>query len=439
MVADSKAEATSVFARPWLQLVLGLICMASVANMQYGWTNFVNPLDHKYHWGLAAIQLAFTIFVLLETWLVPVEGYLVDRFGPRPVVLGGGILVAVAWALNSVAGSLALLYVAAAIGGVGTGAVYGTCVGNIVKWFPARRGLAAGLTAAGFGAGAAVTVAPISKMIDASGYEHAFLFFGVLQGAIVIIAACGLLIAPAALLAAAPRRTQSAHSFTPTEVLRRQVFWVMYAMFTLVATGGLLLIPNVKPLAADLGVAQFPVSLFGLTMAAAVFALTLQRIFDGVGRPFFGWVSDYLGRENTMAIAFFIGAVALFTLRQSGTNPSVFVLVSALYFGVFGEIYSLFPATQSDTFGAKYAAANAGMLYTAKGSGTLVAWLVTVVIGASHAWNAMFSVAITFNLVAAALALFVLKPMRAKHFAALRAETPGSEPASNGALLRSQP
>src|SRR5262249_44744841 len=184
-------------------------------------------------------------------------------------------------------------------------------------------------------------------------------------GLIVIIAALGLLVAPSTLLAAAPRRSQSPRSFTPTEVLQKPVFWVMYLMFTLVATGGLMLIPNVKPLAADLGVAKAPVSFFGLTVAAGVVALTLQRICDGVGRPFFGWVSDHIGRENTMAIAFFIGAVALFTLRQSGTQPLVFVLVSALYFGVFGEIYSLFPATQSDTFGAKYAAANAGMLYTA--------------------------------------------------------------------------
>jgi len=432
MATEASSGTTSLFARPWIQLVLGIICMASVANMQYGWTNFVNPLDAKYHWGLAAIQFAFTLFVLIETWLVPVEGYLVDRFGPRPVVTGGGILVAIAWSLNSVAGSLAVLYLAAVIGGIGTGAVYGTCVGNIVKWFPARRGMAAGFTAAGFGAGAALTVAPISKMIDTSGYAHAFLFFGVLQGLIVIVAAFGLLVAPASLLAAAPRRSQSARSFTPTEVLRNPVFWVMYVMFTLVATGGLLLIPNVKPLAKDLGIATVPVSLFGMTMAAAVFALTLQRILDGIGRPFFGWVSDHIGRENTMAIAFLIGALALFTLRQSGANPVIFVLVSGLYFGVFGEIYSLFPATQSDTFGARYAAANAGMLYTAKGSGTIVAWLVTLIIGAAHAWSTMFAVAMTFNVIAAVLALVVLKPMRARHFAAIRAAS--DSPTGAGAV-----
>jgi OFA family oxalate/formate antiporter-like MFS transporter len=421
MVTDSQSENTSFFARPWVQLVLGIVCMAAVANLQYGWTNFVNPLNAKYHWGLAAIQVAFTVFVLIETWLVPIEGYLVDRFGPRPVVIAGGILVAIAWSLNSVASSLAMLYFAAAIGGVGTGAVYGTCVGNALKWFPARRGMAAGFTAAGFGAGAALTVAPISRMIESSGYEHTFLFFGLLQGAVVVIAALGLLVAPVSYLAAAPKRSQSARSFHPTEVLRKPVFWVMYVMFVLVASGGLVMIASMKPLAKDLGVAKIPVSLFGFTMAAGVFALTLQRISDGVGRPFFGWLSDQIGRENTMALAFIIGAGALFTVSQSGSNPVIFVLVTALYFGVFGEIYSLFPATQGDTFGGRYAAANAGLLYTAKGAGALLVPFATAM-AARRGWDSVFHVAVTFNLIAAALGLFVLKPMRVKHFEAIRAE-----------------
>src|SRR5271154_3773982 len=192
-------QSTSVFANPWVQLVLGVICMASVANLQYGWTLFVNPIDAKYHWGRSAIQIAFTIFVLIETWLVPVEGYLVDKFGPKWVVLGGGILVALAWILNSTASSLTILYFAAAIGGVGTGCVDGTCVGNGLKWFPGRRGLAAGITASGFGAGAALTIVPISHMINSSGYEQAFLFFGLLQGAIVFVMAWMLLAPPAQL------------------------------------------------------------------------------------------------------------------------------------------------------------------------------------------------------------------------------------------------
>ena len=155
----------------WIQLFMGIVCMAMIANLQYGWTLFVNPIADKFHWTRAAIQVAFTIFVLTETWLVPIEGYLVDRFGPRPVVLFGGLLCGIGWVMNSFADSLTMLYVAAAISGIGAGAVYGTCVGNALKWFPDRRGLAAGLTAMGFGAGSALTIVPISNMIQSSGYQ----------------------------------------------------------------------------------------------------------------------------------------------------------------------------------------------------------------------------------------------------------------------------
>jgi MFS transporter, OFA family, oxalate/formate antiporter len=258
------------------------------------------------------------------------------------------------------------------------------------------------------------------------------MFFGLVQGAVVVIASFGLLVAPAALIAAAPKRSQSGRGFSPTEVLRNPCFWVLYVMFVLVAAGGLAIIPNVKPIVKDLGLSKTPVTIIGITMAAGAFALILQRIFDGIGRPFFGWISDHIGRENTMAIAFVIGAIALFTLTQNGAVPIVFVLVSALYFGVFGEIYSLFPATQGDTFGAKFAAANAGMLYTAKGAASLLVPFATK-LGVSHGWNTVFAIAMTFNLIAAALGLFVLKPMRARHFAAVRAGAV-SQPLAGGTV-----
>src|SRR5450755_4601224 len=206
---NENETAKSPFANPWVQLTIGVICMACVANLQYGWTLFVNPIDAKYHWGRASIQVAFTLFVLVETWLIPIEGYRVDRFGPRWVVLAGAILVASAWALNSVASSLPVLYFAAALGGIGTGCVYGTCVGNALKWFPGRRGLAAGITAAGFGAGAAITVGPIKAMIGSAGYEHAFLDFGLLQGAIVFGLAWMMLAPPPQLLVAKVKTNQT--------------------------------------------------------------------------------------------------------------------------------------------------------------------------------------------------------------------------------------
>jgi MFS transporter, OFA family, oxalate/formate antiporter len=429
--ANNSQQAASPFANPWVQLILGVICMACVANLQYGWTLFVNPIDAKYHWGRSAIQVAFTIFVLIETWLVPVEGYLVDRFGPKWVVLGGGILVGIAWVLNSTASSLTILYFAAAVGGVGTGAVYGTCVGNALKWFPGRRGLAAGITASGFGAGAAFTIVPISHMIDVSGYEQAFLVFGLLQGGIVFVISWMLLAPPPSLIAAKVKPNQTAHGYTPVEVLRSPVFYLMYLMFVLIAAGGLTMAASMAPIAKDFKIDKVPVDLFGATMAALAFALFLNRIFDGVGRPFFGWLSDQIGREYTMALAFTCGAVALYALSQSGSNPVVFVLVTALYFGVYGEIFSLFPATQGDTFGSKFAAANNGMLYTAKGAGAL---LVPIAAGISktHGWSAVFAIAMSCNVIAALLALFVLKPMRARHFArGSRAYASAAEPVAS--------
>ncbi len=423
MNARSVETSKSPLANPWVQLLIGVICMACVANLQYGWTLFVNPIDAKFHWGREKIQLAFTLFVLIETWLIPVEGYLVDKLGPRWVVLAGSVLVALAWIVNSMATTLPLLYVGAALGGIGTGCVYGTCVGNALKWFPGRRGLAAGITAAGFGAGAALSIGPIKSMIDASGYQAAFFNFGLIQGGIVFVMAWLLLSPPVSLIAAVVKPNQSAINYTPGQVLKTPVFYVLYLMFVLIAAGGLTMAASIAPIAADLGIAKSPVNLFGFTMAAGVFAIQLNRIFDGFGRPFFGWVSDQIGREYTMAIAFFIGAICLLTLSQAGSNPIIFVLVTALYFGVYGEIFSLFPATQGDTFGSKFAASNAGMLYTAKGAGALLV-PVAAGIAKTQGWDVVFATAMTFNVIAGLLALFVLKPMRIRHFARSRAAVP---------------
>src|SRR4051794_140604 len=403
----------------WLQLVMGIVCMAMIANLQYGWTLFVDPIDHAHHWGRAAIQLAFTIFVVTETWLVPIEAWFVDKYGPRIVIMFGGVMIALSWILNSYADSLTLLYAAAIIGGMGAGAVYGTCVGNALKWFPDRRGLAAGATAAGFGAGAALTVVPIATMIATSGYQHAFLTFGIGQGVIVFVLA--FFIQPPR-LSIPPKKKQlnlpqTKIDFTPPEVLRAPIFWVMYLVFVMVASGGLMTAAQIAPIAHDFKIADTPVTLAGFQMAALTFAISLDRIFDGFGRPFFGYVSDNIGRENTMFIAFSIAALAVILLLSNGHNPIVFILATALYFGVFGEIYSLFPATCGDTFGSKYAATNAGMLYTAKGTASFLVPFASLV-STAYGWSAVFAMVIGLNAVAAMLALFVLKPLRARYLAA---------------------
>jgi OFA family oxalate/formate antiporter-like MFS transporter len=409
---DARAHASE--ATRWGQLIFGIICMVMIANLQYGWTLFVNPIDEKHQWGRAAIQVAFTIFVLTETWLVPFEGYLIDKFGPRVMVCGSGVLVAIAWVLNSVADSLTMLYVAAAIGGVGAGVIYGASVGNALKWFPDRRGLAAGLTAAGFGAGSAFTVVPIANMIQSSGYEAAFLWFGIGQGIIVIIFSLflrapqpGEVKAPAA-----PAVQQTQRDYTPAEVLRSPVFYVMYAMFVMVGTGGLMAVAQLGPIARDFKIDGIPVSLLGLTLPALSFALTIDRVLNGVCRPFFGWVSDQIGRENTMFIAFLLEGIGIYALLQFAHEPLLFVLLSGLVFFAWGEIYSLFPATCTDLYGKKFATTNYGMLYTAKGTAALLVPLANVLTAATGSWTAVFIVAAVLNIIAAVMALAVLRPMR---------------------------
>jgi OFA family oxalate/formate antiporter-like MFS transporter len=410
---DATTQPTAPGSFRWIQLAMGIVCMAMIANLQYGWTLFVDPIDAKYHWGRAAIQLAFTLFVVVETWLVPVEAWFVDKYGPRAVIMFGGVMISLAWVLNSYADSLVLLYAAAIIGGIGAGSVYGTCVGNALKWFPDRRGLAAGATAAGFGAGAAITVVPIANMIVASGYQHAFFTFGIGQGVIVFILAF-FMRKP---LHAIPAKKKQLHlpqtkiDFTPPQVLRTPIFWVMYLVFVMVAAGGLMTAAQIAPIAHDFKIANSPVSLAGFQMAALTFAISLDRIFDGFGRPFFGWVSDTIGREHTMFIAFGTAALMLLTLSAYGHIPMVFVLATAVYFGVFGEIYSLFPATSGDTFGAKFATTNNGMLYTAKGTAALLVPVASLV-ASRYGWQAVFVIAVALNATAALLALFVIKPMR---------------------------
>ncbi len=397
----------------WLQLAAGVICMVMIANLQYGWTYFVDPIDAKFHWGRTSIQVAFTIFVATETWLVPVEGWFVDRFGPRIVVMFGGIVVAVAWTLNSFATTLPALYLAAAVSGVGAGAVYGTCVGNALKWFADRRGFAAGLTAAGFGAGAAATVVPIIYVIKTYGYDRAFLWFGLGQGLVILVLSQWLKAPKAGEAPKAARKvSQGARDYRPMEMLRSPLFWVLYVMFVLVAASGLVVTAQVAPIARDYKIAGLPVNFFFISSTVLVMAGIVDNILNGLARPTFGWVSDHIGRENTMFIAFFVEGVGIYALLMFAHNPVLFVILSGLVFFAWGEIYSLFPATCTDIYGRKFATTNYGMLYTAKGTASLLVPLANVLTNATGSWHAVFYVAAALNIVAAVMALVVLKPMR---------------------------
>jgi len=411
----------------WAQLVMGIICMAMVANLQYGWTLFVNPMSDKFGWSKAAIQVAFSVFVLCETWLVPVEGWLMDRFGPRPVVLVGGILAGLSWVINSYATSLGVLYFSAVVGGIGAGAVYGTCVGNALKWFPDKRGLAAGLTAAGFGAGAALTVIPIANMVKSGGYDRAFFDFGLIQGIVVLVLSLFLIRPPTTAIVAAKKgaaNLMTRRNFAPGEMLKTPVFWMLYLCMVLVASGGLMAAAEVGPIAKDYGVDKIPINYFGAVLPLLTVALSIDSLVNGLTRPLTGWISDHLGRENTMVLVFAVEGLAIWGLMKFGHSASGFLIFAPLIFLGYGEIFSLFPAASGDTFGPKYAAANNGFLYTAKGTSSLLIPLSNVLKASSGSWVPVLWIAGALPIIAAVLAIFVLSPMRRRMLERVMAEEP---------------
>ena len=399
----------------WTQLVIGVLAMVMIANYQYGWTFFVPDIQKKFGWSRTEIQWAFTLFVLFETWLVPVEGWFVDKYGPRVVVLFGGILCAIGWVINAKADTLGGYYLGMIVAGIGAGGVYGTCVGNALKWFPDKRGLAAGITAAGFGAGSALTVAPIQAMIKNDGFQNTFLYFGLGQGIVIVILAFLMFAPKPGQVPAVIQNTnviQSRRNYGPTEVLRQPIFWLMYFMFVIVGAGGLMVTANLKPIALDWKVDAIPVTLIGMTMTAVTFAATIDRVLNGLTRPFFGWISDKIGRENTMFIAFGLEGLGIYALYLYGHDPVMFVILSGLVFFAWGEIYSLFPSTCTDTFGSKFATTNAGLLYTAKGTAALLVPAANYLQTSTGTWDTVFIVAAAANILASLLAIVVLKPWR---------------------------
>ncbi len=403
----------------WMNLIFCIICMVMIANLQYGWTLFVNPINKAHGWSIASIQVAFAIFIALETWLTPVEGWIVDMLGaqrgPKLMVAFGGIMVAIGWVINGYADSLSLLYLGAIISGIGGGAIYATCVGMAVKWFPDRRGLAVGLTAAGYGAGSAISVIPIREVIAAYDYQTAFIWFGLIQGGIAFVLAWFLRGPEPGEIASAPAKVaQSARSFTPIQVLQSPVFWLLYIMFVMVSASGLMATAQIAPIAKDFNVGNTILFAGASTLTVA---LIVDNLCNGGARPLFGWVSDNIGREYTMAIAFGLGALAYWLLGSLGTAPWAFVIFAAMIFLTWGEIFSLFPSTCTDTFGAKFATVNLSLLYTAKGTSAFLVPVANLVKTHFGSWHAVFVVTAIMNLVVVALALFVLKPMRARQMA----------------------
>lgn len=397
----------------WPQLTFAVLSTVMLANMQYGWTLFVNPMHDANGWSRASIQVAFTIMIFVNTWLSPVEGALVDRYGPRPVVMAGAVCSAVSWLINSEAHSLAVLYSSAIVGGLGIGCVFGTCMGSALKWFPDRRGLAAGMIAAGYGLGAAITAAPLAVMIQKSGYRHAFRTFGLLQGASILLFAL-LLIKPVkpVVSAVARKRIYQGAELTPGQTVRTKVFWLIYIIYLLVAFGGMIITAQLGPIARDFGIEKSTVTVLGFSAPVLALAVSLDNFANGITRPVCGFLSDILGRENMMLLVFSLESIALFAVAAFGRNPYSFVVFMALVFLFWGEIFVVFPAVCGDSFGIRHATANNGLLYTAKGTAALTVPLANLLTGVTGTWSTVLITAGVCSLLAGVLAKFALVGMR---------------------------
>jgi MFS transporter, OFA family, oxalate/formate antiporter len=428
MTASTDAIGAVRASNRWVQLVLGVIAMMAISSPQYTWTAFIKPLTPVMGVKLSWIQLTPTLLIILQTFFSPFQAHLVERFGPRRLIATGALLSGASWVLAAGASNIWVLYLTyGVLGGFGTGIIYVGIIGLMVRWFPDRRGLAAGLAAAGYGFGAFFTSIPITDMIVSSGYARTLVVWGVIQGVIGILAAQGLRAPPENYLPAGYDPTivvielQSKRSYSPREMLANPIFWLLFAMMTMMSTGGLMVVLNVGPFANAFGVADkivLTLPVFG-ALAALQISLTLSRVTNGLTRPFFGWISDRIGREPTMAIAFALEAIAILVLFAFIDNPALFVVLTGLVFFGWGEIFSLFPSTLTDTFGPKYASTNYGFLYIAQGIGSVLGGPAAALLQESTgSWTPVFVLVACLDALTAFLALAVLRPMRQRHLRA---------------------
>jgi MFS transporter, OFA family, oxalate/formate antiporter len=420
MTAMTYGDRSAWYWNRWSQLVLGLIAMMAISSPQYVWTLFTGPLNQKLGTTLAELQWTFSLLIILQTWCSPLQAYLVDRFGPRMLISLGALMSGGGWVLSSYVDNIwALYFTYGVICGFGTGIIYVGIIGLMVRWFPDRRGLATGLAAAGYGFGAFFTSFPIDSMIKSSGYAHTLVVWGIIQGVIGIVAAQWLRVPPEGWVPegytpATASTAQVKRSFTPTEMLRSPVFWLLFFMMSLMSTSGLMVTSNVGPFAHEFNVAQVMV----LGMAALPLSLTLSRVTNGLTRPFFGWVSDRIGREMTMFVAFSLEAVAILVLFAFIDRPALFVVLTGLVFFGWGEIFSLFPSTLTDTFGPKYAATNYGFLYIAQGIGSILGGPAAAYLKQmTGSWTSVFIIVAALDIITALLAVTALRAIRGRHIA----------------------
>ncbi|SAL58471.1 major facilitator transporter [Caballeronia udeis] len=403
----------------WLQLGLGLICMMAISSPQYVWTLMTKPLAAKLGIALPELQVTFSLLIILQTFFSPFQGKLIDRFGPRLLISIGTVMSGLSWVLASQVQSALMLYLTyGVVGGLGTGIVYVGVVGLMVRWFPDRRGFAAGAVAAGYGMGAIVTTFPIASSLAARGVDATMLSFGIAFAVVGLLASQGLRVPPSHDSVAASATQTAVPNLRPSQALKNPIFWLMFLMMTMMSTSGLMVTSQMATFAADFGVTKVLV----LGMAALPLALTIDRFTNGLTRPLFGWVSDRIGRENTMCFAFGLEGIAMALWLITRDNAVLFVLLSGVVFFGWGEIFSLFPSTLTDTFGTRHATENYGWLYISQGIGSIFGGpLAALMHQHAGSWVPVFGTAITLDIVTAVLAIAVLKPMRGRFLAAQRA------------------
>lgn len=414
----------------WWQLLFGVIAMMAISSPQYVWALFTTELTTSLNATLPEVQVTFAILIVAQTFLSPCQGFLVDKFGPRLLLSLGAILTALSWILAAHVTSVWGLYLTyGLLGGVGTGIIYVGVVGLMVQWFPDKRGFAVGMVAAGYGFGAILTTFAISASIKSSGVPSTLMTFGVILGVVGFLAAQGMRrpkTNEATQLVekykSSGANTESAHGYRPQEMLKKPVFWLMFIMMTMMSTSGLMVISQMGAFAKDFGVHD--AMIFG--MAALPLALTIDRFANGLTRPFFGWVSDRIGRENTMFIAFGMEGVAMTLWLMMSDNPVLFVLLSGVVFFGWGEIFSLFPSILTDTFGTRHATTNYGFLYMAQGVGSVLGGpLAAMMHDATGSWTPVFVTVICMDFLTAFLALIILKPVRRRFLSDTKARVAG--------------
>jgi OFA family oxalate/formate antiporter-like MFS transporter len=411
-----QTQTTGFLESRWMQLILGLICMMAISSPQYVWTLFTRPLMAQLGVSLTQLQVTFSIFVVLQTFLSPLQGYLIEKFGPKLLLAAGAILTSLSWVLASSADSLMSLYFTyGLLGGIGTGIIYMGIVGLMVAWFPDKRGMAAGVVAAGYGMGAVLSTFPVTLSIAKLGYRPTLLHFGLIFGAVAFLAALSMKRPPKDWMADYIARNKQGEGRSSGKMLKTPLFWLMFAMMTMMSTSGLMVISQMASFSKDFGITDATI----LGMSALPLALTIDRVANGLTRPFFGWVSDRIGRERTMFIAFGLEGIAMTLWLLTRENTLLFVLFSGIVFFGWGEIFSLFPATLTDTFGEKHATTNYGFLYMAQGIGSIFGGpLAARLHEVSGSWLPVFAVVISLDVLTALLAIAILKPLRQKYLRA---------------------